>query len=138
MFLANFLKLICYFDYDQIVSSNIEFQIYLRWLTIKLFQMFCTNHFSYKGHFMVILVGFLQSHCQILWKLRGKQAWAFSGNPSKNIWRIKKSSKIRQDQKTLISTFAGRLAGRLDTSFWQEGWALGYHSMKFRDFPDIS
>ena len=109
MFLANFLKLICYFDYDQTVSSNIEFQIHLRWLTIKLFQMFCTNHFSYKGHFMAILVGFLQSHCQILWKLRGKQVWAFSDNPSKNIWRIKKSSNIRQDQKTLISTFAQSL-----------------------------
>ena len=23
-------------------------------------------------------------------------------------------------------------------SFWQEDWALGYHSMKFRLFPDIS
>ena len=22
--------------------------------------------------------------------------------------------------------------------FWQEGWALGYLSMKFRHFPDIS
>ena len=22
-------------------------------------------------------------------------------------------------------------------SFWQGGWALGYHSMKFRHFPDI-
>ena len=23
-------------------------------------------------------------------------------------------------------------------SFWQGGWALGYHSLKFRHFPDIS
>ena len=23
-------------------------------------------------------------------------------------------------------------------SFWQENWALEYHSMKFRHFPDIS
>ena len=23
-------------------------------------------------------------------------------------------------------------------SFWQEDWALGYDSMKFRHFPDIS
>ena len=23
-------------------------------------------------------------------------------------------------------------------SFWQQDWALGYHSMKFRQFPDIS
>ena len=23
-------------------------------------------------------------------------------------------------------------------SFWQEGWTLGYHSMNFRHFPDIS
>ena len=23
-------------------------------------------------------------------------------------------------------------------SFWQEDWALGYHSMEFRHFPDIS
>ena len=23
-------------------------------------------------------------------------------------------------------------------SFWHEGWALGYHSMEFRHFPDIS
>ena len=23
-------------------------------------------------------------------------------------------------------------------SFWQEDWALGYHSKKFRHFPDIS
>ena len=23
-------------------------------------------------------------------------------------------------------------------SFWRGGWALGYHSMEFRQFPDIS
>ena len=22
--------------------------------------------------------------------------------------------------------------------FWEDDWALGYHSMKFRDFPDVS
>ena len=40
--------------------------------------------------------------------------------------------------KSLISVFQEFIASINKLSFWRGGWALGYHSMRFRHFLDIS
>ena len=41
-------------------------------------------------------------------------------------------------EKSLISDFNSFSLVLTKFSLWQENWALGYHSMGFRHFPDIS
>ena len=41
-------------------------------------------------------------------------------------------------RKTLISVSEQFFASIDKIFIWQEDWALGYHSMSFRHFPDIS
>ena len=45
------------------------------------------------------------------------------------------SCGIWDNERGLVSVFWQVLAGH---SFWQGDWALDYHSMGFRQFPDIS
>ena len=46
------------------------------------------------------------------------------------------NSALREKFKFLF--FKSFLQVLTKFSFWPEDWALGYHSMKFRHFPDIS
>ena len=48
--------------------------------------------------------------------------------------------KQRTTGKSLVSIFQELFAGAYcqNFHFWQEKWALGYHSMKFRHFANIS
>ena len=41
-------------------------------------------------------------------------------------------------RKSLISVFQELFASIEKISFWQKDWALGYHFMRFRYFPDVS
>ena len=41
-------------------------------------------------------------------------------------------------EKSLISIFQEFLLILTKLSFWEGGWALGYHSMKFGQFAHIS
>ena len=40
-------------------------------------------------------------------------------------------------EKVQFLFFKGFLLVLTKFSFWEEGWRLGYNSMKFRDFPEI-
>ena len=40
--------------------------------------------------------------------------------------------------KDLIAIFGTFLLVLIKFSFWQGGWALGYHFMEFRHFPSVS
>ena len=40
--------------------------------------------------------------------------------------------------KTLISVFSSSALVSKNFSVWREEWALGYNSMNFRDFPNLS
>ena len=46
--------------------------------------------------------------------------------------------KRRTTGKVYFLFFKSFLLVLTKFSFWQEDWALGYHSMKCRHFPDIS
>ena len=48
------------------------------------------------------------------------------------------SCEIVDYGKRLVSAFKGLLLVLIKSSFFQGDWALGYHSMKFKHFPDIS
>ena len=41
-------------------------------------------------------------------------------------------------RESLISFYQKYFSSINKFSFWKENWALGYHSMQFRTFPDIS
>ena len=43
-------------------------------------------------------------------------------------WRTTRKISIFQEFSSSINKL----------SFWQRGWTLGYHSVRFRQFPDIS
>ena len=43
-------------------------------------------------------------------------------------WRTTRKISVFQELSSSINKL----------SFWQKGWALGYHSIRFRQFPDIS
>ena len=59
-------------------------------------------------------------------------------NHSQNIWdQLKFSCEIAHYRNSLFSVFQEVSATINKFSFWREDWLLGYHSMKFRHFPDI-
>ena len=48
-------------------------------------------------------------------------------------------SALREEFRgRFISGFRSFLLVLTKLSFWQGGWALGYHSVGFRHFPDVS
>ena len=62
--------------------------------------------------------------------------FGFTDNQWENIWqRVRKSSKIGQDQKTLILAFAYILTAIAKNYLWGEDWTTTFASTQFCVFP---
>ena len=96
---------------------------------------FKTNHwhnqhvFYQVGKFLTLL--FLLAHNEYVVKNSTIIHKIFETNSSFH-------AKLHSMGKFYFLLFKSILLVLTKFSFWQKDWALGYHSMKFRDFPDLS
>ena len=65
--------------------------------------------------------------------------WVMDYENLQNVWdKLKFSCEMGHYGKSSISAFQEFFASIEKKSFWEEYWELGYNSMNFWDFPDIS
>ena len=63
----------------------------------------------------------------------------YNYNPGQNISeKVKKSSTVSQDQKTLIAAFVYVLPLLSKMDFYKGQWTIGCAQNQFRDFPIVA
>ena len=121
-------------------KTNLKFFDYQIWTSVKRSEKQLPNTASFSHFFQLNCCNFRLKHCKraqsyqnIQRNLKGSGATKIQKQVSRD--KKRKKSTIEKARFLFFKRF---LVGVGNVSFCQEECPLGYHSMKFRHFPDIS